>query len=189
MNKLELFKAGVDRMGTFCKLNDIPIPQVMMYESGDWMIPGHCAFYRSGVVHICLTRCAAIGVAGPAWSYPGYIVDRTPYGVLQHELGHHVDVLRSQFIMKYMGNFSLEMSKETSEAAITSYAPNHGEWFAEMFRLFVTNPHLLELMRPKTYAAIREYFKPVEVRPYWSVLNDAPERTKAACEKRILKGI
>lgn len=41
--------------------------------------------------------------------------------------------------------------EESGELPITSYAPNPAEWFAEIFRLFVTNHGLLKQLRPKTY--------------------------------------
>ncbi len=43
-----------------------------------------CAYYRANTTTICVKKCAGIGYAGQQWSYPGYTVDRTPYGVNSH---------------------------------------------------------------------------------------------------------
>ncbi len=185
MKKPELFDAGLQLMRTFCAVNKLTIPEVRTLDSDAWLFGGTCAYYRPTYIAICVKKCAAIGVAGPAWSYPGYVVDRTPYGVLQHELGHHADVVKSGVTVGYMGNFSQSMRRETGEAPITSYCPNDGEWFAEMFRLFVTNPDLLRIIRPMTFAALSRVFKPVVQKSWWVVMQDAPPRTIAACAKRI----
>ncbi len=185
MKKTELLARGMALSDAFCKLNDLQAPPVTVRKSSEWPY-GACAFYRPTRIEICLEKCAAIGVAGPAWSYPGYCVDRTPYGVLQHELGHHVDVVKGGAMRGYQSHFSQDMRKATGEAKLTNYCPNDGEWFAEMFRLFVTNPELLKELRPKTYTAIAGHFKPVVVASWDMVLQDAPERTKAAAVRRML---
>jgi len=70
---------------------------------------------------------------------------------VQHELGHHVDWLKGDDKGAYWSNYSSDMRKETGEPKLTNYCPNDAEWFAEIFRLFVTNPGMLQLMRPLTY--------------------------------------
>jgi len=153
-DKATLLDRGKALAAAFCALNGMPVPAVVEEPSKDWPFGKICAYYRNCVTTICVPRCAAIGVAGMAWSFPGYVVDRTPYGVLQHELGHHADVLCSSHAGPYYGDFSASTRARVREAPITSYCPNDGEWFAEMFRLFVTNPGLLRLMRPRTHAAM-----------------------------------
>jgi hypothetical protein len=112
-------------------------------------------------------------------------VDRTPYGVLQHELGHHVDQLLSEQKGSYGGDFSVKLRAATGEARITSYCPNDWEWFAEIFRLFVTNSDLLRELRPRTYEQIRQQYKPVRDTPWRHVLRDAPPRNIIAAERKI----
>lgn len=124
-----------------------------------------------------------------SWSYPGYTVDRTPYGVIQHELGHHVDVIHSTQFRAYKGNFSVNLRQETGEQPISGYCPNDGEWFAEIFRVFVTNPDLLRIIRPATYERLRDQFIPVVTDSWESVLADAPERTKNACAKKVIQAV
>jgi hypothetical protein len=152
----------------------------------DWNVSA-CAYYRRNTTHICVARCAAIGVAGPAWSYPGYTVDRTPYGVLQHELGHHVDVLKGLRKGAYWSDFSAVLRGRSGEKAITSYCPNDAEWFAEMFRVFVTNPDLLRIVRPRTYGQLvgSVAFKPVFSDSWRDRLQGAPARTITAAERQV----
>jgi hypothetical protein len=146
---------------------------------------GTCAFYRHHQTTIWIPACANIGYGGRAWSYPGYVIDRTPYGVLQHELGHAADLAKGIGRSGYYSNFSVNMRKAAQEDRITGYCPNDAEWFAEMFRLFVTNSDLLKKLRPRTYAALKEHFKPVIDKPWRKVLKDAPERTIAQAAKKI----
>lgn len=74
------------------------------------------------------------------------------YGVIIHELGHYVDYLANRA-------YSLTMRKNSGEEQINSYCPNDQEWFAEMFRVFVSNPSLLEQLRPKTFQLMKANFK------------------------------
>jgi hypothetical protein len=184
MNKAELVQRGAQLMVSFCATNSLPAPTIREAAPAAW---GHgvCAFYRPSYVAICVPRCAAIGTAGRQWSYPGYTVDRTPYGVLQHELGHHVDVLRSTRRGNYYGDFGLRLRQVSGERQITSYCPDDAEWFAEMFRVFVTNPDLLRIVRPRTYREIRSCFTPVFEDTWRDRLRDAPARTIAAAARHV----
>lgn len=84
-----LYLKGRERVTAFCQANQIKPPRIV--ESDDPQNFAQCAYYRDGVIYIHVPSCAQIGRAGRQWSYPGYSVDRTPFGVLAHELGHHVD--------------------------------------------------------------------------------------------------
>ena len=119
-----------------------------------------------------------------AWSYPGYVIDRTPHGVLAHELGHHVDCTLSTKKGSYGGDFSQQMRVKVNEPKLTNYCPNDWEWFAEMFRLFVTNSDLLRVVRPRTYSALCERFQPVITAGWRDVLRDAPQRTIEQAAKK-----
>ena len=145
-----------------------------------------CAYYRPqrGIV-ICVERCASIGTAGRQWSYPGYTVDRTPYGVVQHELGHHVDLTRGERKGAYWSEFSSAVRGRAGEKPITSYCPNNAEWFAEMFRVFVTNPDLLFHVRPRTHRELCLCFEPVFTDTWRDRLKDAPARTIKAAERHV----
>lgn len=188
MNKVALASSGQRVMETFCRTNNLPSPEVRDVDPTQWAYDV-CAFYRPTYIAICLARCAAIGTAGRAWSYPGYTVDRTPYGVLQHELGHHVDVQRSTRRGNYYGDFGMRVRAVAGEKPITSYCPNDAEWFAEMFRVFVTNPDLLRLVRPRTHRELRATFTPVFEDTWRERLKDAPARTITAAERHVEKAL
>lgn len=182
--KRKLLAGDINLMERFCTANGLAVPPVNVRARADWPFKV-CAYYRPVKIEMCLEACAAIGTAGMAWSYPGYTVDRTPYGAIQHEIGHHVDVTHSTVFRHYRGDFSINLRKETAEAPLTSYCPDDGEWFAEIFRLFVTNPDLLSILRPATYQRLRDQFTPVVTDPWDKVLAQAPARTVAACAKKV----
>lgn len=186
--KQRLLTDGMALMQKFCAANDLVVPAVNLQPKSEWPF-GECAYYRPTKIEICLEACANIGKAGMAWSFPGYTVDRTPYGVIQHELGHHVDVTHSTTFQRYRGDFSINLRKETGEQPISGYCPNDGEWFAEIFRLFVTNPDLLRIIRPATYERLATKFTPVITDSWDQVLEQAPERTKAAGAKKVSEAL
>jgi hypothetical protein len=184
--KADLFQAGSDLLGEFCLRNALPPPALHRVEPGEWRFGGTCAFWRRSSIWICIEKTAHPGTAGRQWSWPGYAVDRTPYGVLAHELGHHVDWLRSTQRGAYYGDFSIGLRQRTREEKLTNYCPNDAEWFAEIFRLFVTNPDFLSRLRPKTYRALRDAdLQPVVAATWKEVLADAPQRTLDAATRRI----
>lgn len=184
-SKSKLFDRGCELLAAFCDLNRIEVPKIVVVEPRKWKFRV-CAYYRSGTIHICLEHCASIGLGGPAWSYPGYVIDRTPYGVLQHELGHHVDVFHGSNKGKYYSEFSVDLRKRSGDSPLTGYCPNNAEWFAEMFRLFVTNPDLLRLLKPNTYHEIISVgFKAYFQEEWYSRLKDAPSRIAWQAEKKI----
>lgn len=185
VTNLALLSAGQRVMAQFCDRNTLPVPNVVQVASREWPFRV-CAYYRNSKTSICVERCAPIGTVGRQWSYPGYTVDRTPYGVLQHELGHHVDVMRSGKRAAYFGDFSIAVRGNAGEEPITSYCENDAEWFAEMFRVFVTNPDLLRLIRPRTHRElIAASFTPLFEDSWRERLNGAPARTIVAVERKI----
>lgn len=186
--KAELFSSGIALLRKFCSENNLTEPAIEQRAKETWPFR-HCAYYRPTKIVICLSACGHIGTGGRAWSYPGYTVDRTPYGVLQHELGHHVDVIHSKHFDRYQGDFSQSMRSQTGEKPLTGYCPDDGEWFAEMFRLFVTNPDLLRLLKPRTFNALTAKFKPVVAETWDAVLKNAPQRTLDVCSRKIAEAL
>lgn len=173
--RLDLLERGTELLCRFCDANNLSTPEIIT-QHPRWPFDA-CAYYRQDQVFINTSKCALIGRTAQAWSYPGYKVDRTPYGVLQHELGHHVDLHMGVTRGAYFSEFSTRMREASGEAKLTNYCPNDAEWFAEMFRLFVTNPDLLRLARPRTHSLMLGYWRPVESRKWEEVLADAPART------------
>lgn len=177
MSKEILLQAGESRMSSWCKLNETMAARVVAHWTGKCPF-GVCAYYRNGQIDIWPNMCAAIGTAGRQWSYPGYVVDRTPFGVIAHELGHHVDHQHGP-----AGGDLSHKWRPVHPKPLTGYCPNDNEWFAEHFRLFVTNPDLLSKIRPKVYALFAEKWKSVETRPWQEVLAGADRQIRAAQNK------
>jgi hypothetical protein len=181
MTRDELAVRGRSLVGRFCKVNGLPVPDLSSTLPRGY--PDACGLYDwvkgpRGTIHVQVDRCASCGYGGPAWSWPGYIIDRTPYGVHVHELGHHVD--------RHFWHAAHRLRKQSGEAPLTGYCPNSAEWFAEMFRLFATNPGLLALVRPVTYQALQDLgLVPVETRHWTAVLEGAPARTLAMAHRRV----
>lgn len=184
LEKKHLFEMGMNAINDFCFMNDLDIPQVAIIDKKDWRF-NVCAWYRDGKIAICLEKCSSIGRVGRSWSYPGYTADRTPFGVLLHELGHHVDFRRSDKKARYGGDFSIRIRRSANENPISGYCPNDFEWFAEMFRVFVSNPDLLRGLRHLTFEKLASIFKVEEIKEWREVLKEAPNRTIVACENKL----
>ena len=168
-DKNELYADGCALILAFCTLNNIPPPEIIRLPPTDRRYHlATCAYYRPHTIRIMVEKCAKYGFGGRAWSWPGYVVDRTPYGVMQHENAHHVD---NHFFKPgdattadgLDGLFSKRIYDASGEKPLTGYlgtdtdkATFYMEWFAENFRLFVTNPHLSSLLRPRFFRAMRE---------------------------------
>lgn len=195
MNRASMYHQGRVLLAAFCDENSLPPPPVVEADPSAWRVLA-CAYYREvpGIV-INIGACASIGRGGRAWSYPGYIIDRTPYGVLQHELGHYVDlrIASIQYPGAPRGNYWAATSRKVKEASgekpLTGYAAvDDAEWFAEAFRLFVTNPDLLLQIRPRTHREFRALgLKPVIAKDWRTVLETpaAPARTIAMAARRV----
>lgn len=182
-----LFDKGQSRIAAFLVLNPaIPPVQIERVPSDRWRVSA-CAYWRASLIKICVEDCAGPGRSGQQWSWPGYAVDRTPYGVLAHEFGHHVDYHSSRNRSAYWGEYSGKIRQATGENQLTSYCPDDAEWFAEHFRLFITNPDLLKKLRPVTFMYLSARFKHLPLIPWEEVLrkNGAPDRTIQAAANRV----
>ena len=155
LDRGSLYMEGVKLAQEFCDINDIRMPLFNPVRPGDrYYGLGTCAYYRPESINVMIEKCARPGTGGRCWSWPGYVIDRTPFGVVQHELGHHVDYV--------LGNISKKIYMAADkEEQLTGYTGTDNrsgtffmEWFAENFRLFVTNPYLASAIRPKFYKAI-----------------------------------
>ena len=187
--KEELLKRGQKLIKRFCKLNKISEPKVNVMTEHNWAV-GACAYYRPETITICLSKCQhpCGEKRNRNWSWPGNTVDRTPYGVLAHELGHHCDYLTGETKYSYSSNYCEEVMAASGETQLTGYCDNPAEWFAEMFRLFVTNPLLLQKIRPKTFSLISEKFKPLKFTSWkHGLLEGVPDRVINTCETKIIK--
>lgn len=196
--KAEMCDYGVSLAKRFCELNDIAMPSIERLEpSSPYYHLRSCAFYRPTSIRIMVGKCAGKGFGGPAWSWPGYAIDRTPYGVIQHELGHHVDHVRSTMPLKAKEDlFSFRIWTASQEEPLTGYLGTdkasqtfYNEWFAENFRLFVTNPDLSLALRPKFFdAMLAAGFKTLTNASWMTVLAlhlSAPSRITDQARKKI----
>jgi hypothetical protein len=140
MNKDISARLGLALMNGFLKANDLD-PIIVKYEKiGEKSVCGYGTLGgKPEEIIIDVNKCSSANIR---YSFPGLYCDRTPFGVHQHEMGHVIDGrLR----------LSREAHMYSHERPLTSYCPNNHEWFAEMFRLFVTNSDLLRRLRPKVY--------------------------------------
>jgi len=207
-NKLKLYELGKDRVVAFCNANSMSIPVFKDTPAAKWRLPV-CAYYRRTLrepafIDICIYRSAfPCGVEkSRCWSWPGSTIDRTPFGVLAHELGHHVDaeIMGPQHhreygkgpIGPYYSDWSTFIMQSTGdEKCFSPYAYGEGvlycEWFAEMFRLFVTNEPLLKLVAPKTWHQLIQLFKPVKYSDCWitNLGKNVPPRVVTALRNKI----
>lgn len=185
-DKESLYELGVEHVKNFCRLNDLPTVRFTSVLRFDRLanVPA-CGWYRKNSIHIKIWDCAGRGRGGMAWSWPGYVIDRTPYGVLAHEIGHHCDYVKSVAKGSYGGDFSVIVRNQSAEPKLTNYCPNDSEWFAEMMRLFITNPDLLRNVRPRTYRVLLGTFQPCETRSWEDVLEGAPLRTILQARKKF----
>lgn len=162
IDKAELFKRGLKRASSWLERHNLPRPHRIFSsreEANRWrrhfMPPTWYGLYlnerRSTALVVNVKRCrVATRVPGWSWSYPGYKSDLTPYGVVCHEFGHHVDyVLGARGGL--ISNRKIWKAVVANEEEVSGYEPNHAEAFAEAFRLFLTNPSLLREGRPERW--------------------------------------
>lgn len=146
MSKDELAEKSVEHIQDFLKKNNLPVPEFIMHEYPDaknkFQKVGHYSRKEGKVyLNVANTRNPVMNPGGMQWSYPGYKVDKTPLGVLAHEIGHHID-----HSMKFDENsFPYKGEK------VTGYEPTVHEAIAESLRLFILNPDLLKTVAPKRY--------------------------------------
>jgi hypothetical protein len=197
LSRNELFDLGVRRAAAFCRLNGLPVPPFHNVPRSAWVV-GACGYYRPDTernrkwttpgVNVCPDLCARPCGAEPSrqWSWPGYVVDRTPYGVVLHELGHHADWCVGGRKGTYYSEFCEEAKAAAGEPGLTSYADeNPAEWFAEAFRLFAANPVLLEFVRPRTCAVLNARFTPVTTADWRTEMGtDVPDRVVRAATNK-----
>ena len=181
-DKQSLLNIGRKRIADFCNANSFSVPEVIVVPKSDWSY-GVCAYYRPSYIKICPELCQSPCSENKSrnWTWPGSTTDREPYGVLAHELGHHVDWTVSERKGDYYGDFSIATRSKSGEKKISGYCPNDAEWFAEMFRVFVTNPDLLKHLRPITYGLFAEKWKPVTTNSWADELGgNVPDRVLRA---------
>jgi hypothetical protein len=186
-DRKSLFERGRLRVLRFCEENSVVAPELTAVPKEDWYV-GVCAYYRPTYIKICLGECQhpCGHETNRNWSWPGNSTDRTPYGVVAHELGHHFDWLTGDGKGDYWSDFSTRTLVESNEVPLTSYCPNPPEWFAEHFRLFVTNPALLRLLRPRTFRLLARRWTPLPPDDWKKAMGaNVPERVLKAARNKM----
>lgn len=183
MNKTELYKIGVDAATEFLLLNDLPLPMFVTYEAvaSTPDIPARTltffnrattngavqgtgtGLYYDGYVFVNVPACAW-PVHSPnvrSWSWPGYKADRTPIGVVAHEVGHHCEVvLGKQSGLKESHDGPLWRALLAKyHKQVSGYEPAPSEAWAESMRLFILNPALLREALTARYVFITDVCK------------------------------
>lgn len=147
---------------------------------------GECCYGINLCTVLCQVPCVEAAVRN--WSWPGNAVDREPYGVMCHELWHHVDWCTGESKGRYFSDYCEQVAaKAGGEPGITSYADtNPAEYLAEAGRLFTTNPDLLRLLRPKTYGILASRWKRITAADWRQALGaNVPNRVVKALINKI----
>lgn len=172
MSKRELYEVGLDLAKRFLVFNNIDLPVYLTYEEALQARYGHVRavqFLRrvmngpaqgtgTGLqvdeyVFVNLDRCAW-PVWKPklrSWSWPGYKTDRTPVGVVAHEVGHYVSNLMGKEQDGEAWRALITKHKKT----VSGYEPVPSEAMAETMRLFILNPQLLRMALPERYQFVQ----------------------------------
>lgn len=152
-SKLGLLCLGRGLVDSFAEFNDFVGYQYVdelpknRFRRSYWKDTG--LFFDDKCIWVSIDNSAASGRGNyRKWSFPGYKVDRTPFGVVCHEFGHFVWlrlVKGTERVDKWY-----EIWRRTPR--VTSYEPVAAEAFAETIRLFLTNSDLLKMANPIRYA-------------------------------------
>ena len=179
-HKVLLYEEGVRDCVRFLKHNRIVEPAFRPGKHralNKWQAVG-LYVNMSVLVDVEKTRWPAYK-KGRTWSFPRYKVDKTAMGVVAHETGHHVQALR------VCGLHEWQRKVLDTEPAVTGYEPTPGEAFAEAMRLFILNPDLLKVGRPKRFEYLRYVcqLKPLDLGRWNQVLEHAPDHIKQAATR------
>lgn len=132
--------------------NDIPHPGFVVTDDPIWFVPGCAGTYhnfRRRVVAVDISRCILRGRFRGLPCWEGGMDDLSPYGVLCHEIGHHVDrTLGTRRGSRWQCADTVWREIVEEEEAISCLEPDVLESFAEAVRLFITNNELLKVGRP-----------------------------------------
>lgn len=186
--KLDLYNMAVQQVNDFCKLNNFPLPKISAGVAGP-----NSGFYRhnrnGGYIVVDLENSRYPVFKPNAFnprnqSFTGNKTDRTPAGVVAHEVGHYID-FNTRYTLNLVAKFRSIIPLESS---ITSYDGDRDfERVAESMRLFILNPRLLEEGRPKAFEILRQRFKPIHKAP-WTIMFHYAQRKEIYidwCQKWI----
>jgi len=180
-SKEELLYKGIELIERFSDENKIKMPKVFVISNKTNF---YGIFYPKNVIHVNMKQCrTAVKTPGYDWTFPGYVQDLTPYGILAHEFGHYIsDILGKRFRKNFVNIRKIEKNVTSTDDR------GLDEKMAEAARLFITNPDLLKRGRPHRYEILSQHYTPV-VRNRWrTVLGNAHPKIVSAAERWIEKG-
>jgi len=129
----------------FLTLNNIPLPREItpVYSTtGKWVLKtGMYGSYnpKTETIYVDVVKCRTPSETNKRNKkivhFPGHFQDQTVYGIVMHEIGHHVQV-------KKLG--------------VSFFRRTQREQFADDISTFVTNPELLRLVSPKCWKYLIE---------------------------------
>lgn len=161
--KLSLFGLGASLSESFCRNNNIPVPEYRLQrlDSTGLYLPQTRTRKAQVLVDLEKTANPVENPGHMRWSHPGWKTDRTAFGVVLHETGHHVDRVIMEHVTKTKpirqdvhGAYASdrdEWFEAHSGKRVSGYEPNASEAFAETMRLFIGNPDLLRRAIPSRY--------------------------------------
>lgn len=187
-SKDELLKIGEAVILEFCNINNIKFPNIYIQKTMpgtfDHNLYGYYKYSYNKRKKFIMLNINNLKIPtrnpGYSWSYPGYVIDATPFGILCHEFGHYITCHNK----KLRKDFSFI---KNLEAPVSSREYNLDERMAEAVRLFLTNPQLLKKGRPKRYKILSDYFNPVITSRWKTVLKNADLKFITATENWINK--
>jgi hypothetical protein len=176
--RLSLFTLGASLSQNFCENNNIPIPEYRIKEldSTGLYLPQTHTKNAQILVNLGVTANPVENPGHMRWSHPAWKTDRTAFGVVLHETGHHIDqiLINKSLWGSYPSDRSswLEVKKGKR---ISGYEPNSSEAFAETMRLFIGNPDLLKLAIPSRYNYLCQVLKlqPVVAMDYKTAIGNS----------------
>jgi len=148
--RLSLFTLGGSLSQDFCINNDIPVPEykIQSLDSTGLYIPATHTKKAQILVNIDVTANPVENPSHMRWSHPGWKTDRTPFGVVLHETGHHIEKITRQKGLWKAYNWTVISLRGKK---VSGYEPDDSEAFAETMRLFIGNPDLLRRAIPERY--------------------------------------
>lgn len=172
-DKQKMFERTTKHCREFLKHNRIRAPKIISpplelkrklikEDCQDESVPAsiYGLYYPDDEVVYAFTSTTKVPVKTPgwSWSFPCSKSDLTVIGIVAHEVGHHIENVR---ITKPKDIWRMKSVMENS-TGISGYdcsGKDPYEAIAESLRLFILNPHLLRVGRPKRWDYITRELK------------------------------
>jgi hypothetical protein len=181
--RLSLFMLGGSLSQNFCEKNNIPIPEykIEKLDSTGLYLPKTRNRNAQILVDLSETANPVENPGHMRWSHPAWKTDRTAFGVVLHETGHHIECVLPYHL------YTTNWNEVRRGKKISGYEPNYSEAFAETIRLFIGNPDLLRRSIPARYNYLCHVLKlrPVVVMDYKTSIGNS--KYFAAADKWITK--